>query len=289
MTILLGAIPYVLAILTIVLGFLQIAKEWGEYQKPRLRITVLSVLVAVAILTVVSLWLDSQQRQQEKKKSEGDIQDLKGQVQAASRSQSDNTILFLNSLSTMSSEVSQLKVEVKTEALQKRLAGVQADLEKTQKALAPGPKAEVILTFAPFDNPALGTGLKARPIVEKTMPLSLDGIFHLDVTVLNLTEVEATNVDLTLQICDGCRYAKEPPGFSKPSGVPDTARELFVPRISSLGFLPTFSLDVIPAAYMSAFTVGINYRCTTCTLPKEASFITVHISGRGEMIKLFKH
>jgi hypothetical protein len=137
------AVPYILAVATIVLGFLQIIKEWEDYEKKRrLRITILVVLIIVGALTLVSLRLDESTRLAEKVKAEGDVRDLKGKVEEASKSQKDNTGMFLESLGKMSKEVEDLKGEVKTEALQKKLASVQTDLQKTQKALAPGPKAE---------------------------------------------------------------------------------------------------------------------------------------------------
>jgi hypothetical protein len=74
--------------------------------------------------------------------------------------------------------VSDLQTQVATEALQKKLASVQAELQNTQKALAPGPKAELSFSFAPFPNTPFG-----QPIVlvtDKTLPLNVDGSVHID-------------------------------------------------------------------------------------------------------------
>jgi len=124
---LLNSIPYILAGGTILLALFQLSKEWDEYNEHRwLRMGVFTVLIAIAALTFVSLHLDNKARAEEKSKSEGDIRDLKGKVQAANDAQRDNTKLFVDSFGAMSKEVSNLKAEVKTEALQKKLATVEA-------------------------------------------------------------------------------------------------------------------------------------------------------------------
>jgi hypothetical protein len=280
---LLNLIPYILAGGTIVLAFLQIIKEWEEYEKKRwLRLTVFGVLVIVALLTFVSLRLDEKNREKEKLQSESDIHDLKGKVDAATVAQEANTKLFVESLGKMSTEVGNLKVEVKTEALQKKLASVQADLQKTQKALAPRPKAELTFTFVPFNNPPIHSSLKASPANETNLVLRPDGSVHIEFTIINLTEAEATNISLNLQICDGCKYAKEPDGMEKDIGLvnQETTRLWNVPRIEPMQGWKTMSIDVVPPPKLSTFPLGFSYRCSTCILTKELSLGTVHILGR---------
>src|ERR1700680_1481260 len=98
-----SAIPYILAGGTILLGFFTILKEWDEYkERPWLRRLAIVVLMVVGALTFVSLHIDSQ----EKKKAQGE-------AAAASEAQSKNTKMFLDSLHTMSTEVSDLKTQIK--------------------------------------------------------------------------------------------------------------------------------------------------------------------------------
>lgn len=135
-----SAIPYFLAAGTILLGLITIIKEWNEYkERPWLRRLAIVVLMIVGALTFVSLHIDSQ-----------DKHNARAEATAASEAQSKNTKMFLDSLHTMSTEVSDLKTQIKTEDLQKKLESVQADLVKTQKAMQPGPKAELTFFFAPL-------------------------------------------------------------------------------------------------------------------------------------------
>jgi len=125
-----SAIPCLLAIGTIVLGLLALLKEWEEYKNPRLRIAVGCVLVIVGLLTVVSLYLDSKEKREAASninRLEGQVKGLEGEVKAANTAQKENTQLFLDSFKTLSERVSELQTQVKTEALQKKLATVEED------------------------------------------------------------------------------------------------------------------------------------------------------------------
>jgi hypothetical protein len=120
---LLNSIPYLLAVLTILLGVFTLIKEWNEYKKLKwLRQCVLVVLILVGGLTLVSLRVDQTTKEIEKLKAEQDIHDLKKEVIAAHTAQTDNTKVFLDRLGAMSTEVSNLQGEVKTEALKAKLA-----------------------------------------------------------------------------------------------------------------------------------------------------------------------
>jgi hypothetical protein len=274
-----NAVPYVLAIGTIVLGFLQLVKEWGEYKDKRwLRIAVLVVLMVVSGLTLVGLRLDDQSRQAEKLKSEGDIRDLKGEVEAASKSQKDNTASFLDSVGKMSKEVADLKNGIKTEALRKQLASVQADLKQTLTH----PKAELNFTFLPFKNPRAGSGVQPELVTGTTLPLNVDGSVHIEFVIVNNTQTEAANIDVNIILCAGCRYAKEPQGTTTDPAQPETTRLLNIPRIEAMQISRTIVLDVTPPVGVSSFEVGFGYRCSTCLLQQDmqGSGGTVHIQGR---------
>jgi hypothetical protein len=288
MSSLLNLVPYVLAGLTILLGIFQLIKEWDEYDKlrfPWLRRAALAVLILIAALTFVSLHLDSNEKEKQRSKSEADIRELKGKVEEASKSQKDNTDMFLGSLGKMSKEVSDLRTEVKTEALQKRLASVQADLQKTQKALAPSPKAELEFTFLPFNNPPSDSSVFAGPVTDTDLPMNADGSVHIEGGALNMTSVDAASVDLNIQICDLCKYAKEPANTIKLKGFPDTIRELSVPHVQGMQVFTPITLDIIPPPNASNFTVGFNYRCSTCVVTSKASVGMSHfgqVAAKGE-------
>ena len=56
----------------------------------------------------------------------------------------------------------------------------------------------------------------------------MDGSVHIECTVLNVTEVDATNAELQIQICDQCKFAKEPSELTKLPGMRDNQRYLLL-------------------------------------------------------------
>src|SRR5688572_15670273 len=68
------------------------------------------------------------------------------------------THAFASQFSSLSRELGVLKTKVATEALQKQIGALEAQLENTRKALDP-PKATLSFTFAPFELPPLGQPL----------------------------------------------------------------------------------------------------------------------------------
>jgi len=91
-------------------------------------------------LSLVGLYHDGQEKKVAERKADGDMRVLQSKADEASHAQAENTKMYVESFAKMSSQIGDLKAEVKTEALQKRLAAVQAELLRTQKAMAPGPK-----------------------------------------------------------------------------------------------------------------------------------------------------
>jgi hypothetical protein len=256
-----GTVPYLVIVGTIVLGLFTLLKEWEDYKNPRLRTAVGCGLIILGILTIVNLYLEFE----EKQKASGAIKRLEGQVQATNDAQKENTEQFLKSFDKLSAELSKLQTQAATEELQKELAKVKGELQKTQRALAPGPKA--VLAFS-FEQPPPG-----KPVVPSTkvrLPLRADGTVRVEFTVLNLSDVYATDGEITLRICDICKFAKEPETFLRVSGQPDTARIMpfkqFPPRTS----MPTMTVDISPPA-APGFLIGIVYRCLTCVIDVEVS------------------
>jgi hypothetical protein len=128
--------------------------------------------------------------------------------------------------------------------------------------MAPGPKAELTFSFAPFNNPPLPK--MATPIKEVTVPLESDGSIHVEFTILNLTNVDAIETEGDVQICDECRYAKEPSGLSKLPGMGKTLRFLSINNLHALEAYQTISVDIAPPPGISQMPIGFSYRCRTC-------------------------
>lgn len=269
------AAPYILAAATIVLGAFEILKDWKDYEKKWLQISVAIVFIVAAVVSILSLHHDTVEKEKAAKNADAQMKALQGKVDAAKDALEGNTKLFLGSMQKTQDEISDLKTQVRTEDLQKRLASVQSELQNTQKALAPGPKAELTFTFVPWTNPAMGEPI--HPATETLLPAEPNGSVHVEFTVLNITPVEAENVSLNVQICDQCTYASEPEGMNKIPGMSDTLRELTLSRLPAMGAFKTISLDIMVPPGIRKFMVGFTYRCTTCVLPRAASQGVVNI------------
>ncbi len=202
---------------------------------------------------------------------------MQGKVDAANQAQKDNPVLFLNQFKALSGEVSDLKTQVRTEALQKKLDTVQTELVNTQKAMAPGPKAKLAFIFWPFLNPPLSSGLPV-PVTDTNLPVSSDGSVHVEFSILNLTSVDAVNVTLNLVVCNECKFAREVEGFTKLAGQLDTQRFINLPQIHALECLRTIEVDIIVPVTLSTFQIGLMYRCHSCVLPTEVTKGTVHVT-----------
>jgi hypothetical protein len=209
---------------------------------------------------MLALYRDSRKKQ----KADRDMQVLQSKVDAANQAQADNTRMYVESFAKMSSQIGDLKAEVKTEALQKKLTAVEAELLKTQKAMAPGPKAELTFSFDPYTNPP-PPGLVV-PSKEVTAPLKSDGTIHVEFSILNLTNVDAIDNALDIKICDQCKYAKEPTNSAKLPAMGETFRYLEVPSIHAREAFGSVSLDIIPPAGVPTILLGFQYRCRTCSV-----------------------
>jgi hypothetical protein len=197
-------------------------------------------------------------------------------VETANQNQKANTEQFVDAFAKLSTEVGDLQTQVATEKLQSKLAGVQAELQKTQKALAPGPKAELSFSFAPIPNSPPGQAIVL--VNDKTLPLNANGSVHVEFNIVNTTEVDAVDAEVDFQVCNECSYATEPNGLSNLPGLGENQRYLFMHDLLAKMAYKTLSVDVIPPPLAKTFLVGIEYRCHTCIIAKEPSAGTVHIS-----------
>jgi len=276
-----SALPYILAIGGFLLPLFTLLKEWKEYESSKLRRAVLIALCAVTILSLVALHQDNLEKAQSEGKVIGlgkEISGLEGQVKASNKAQSDNTALFLGSLKDLSQRVSDLQSQVTTEALQKKLASVQEALQSTQKALAPGPKAQLSFSFDPPVNSP--DGQRVSPSREITLPVSAEGIISVPFDILNSTEVDALDGEVTLAICQACKFVKDPEQFRRLPGEPEGTRNMPFQRILPKTIVHEAVDVIVPDGYANV-SMGITYRCQTCDVPEAASQGTVHLARLG--------
>ena len=269
---LLSLVPYILALVVLSGAIVEFNKDSDKFKNSKLKTTALIVLFLGSVLTLVSLYQDNR----EKENARQEMRRLEGKADAANSAQVANTLLYIGSFQRLNTELSELKTQIKTDALQKKLTSVATELEATRRALLPGPKATLAFTFWPFYNPP--PPQLAVLATQARFPTNDDGSYHIEFTVVNLTDVDALDGEFILTICDLCKFAKEPPGFTKLDGQSDNERNQVFQRILARTHIPDMTADIIMPKNQN-FTMGITYRCHTCILSSEPSMGTVLVSG----------
>jgi hypothetical protein len=214
------------------------------------------------------------------RKSQQNIDDLKGQATAAQQAQADNTQHFLEQLQQLSNKISELQTKAATEELKSQLATVKGELEKTQKALAPAPKATLLLTFPGYIPPTETTPSFVLR-TEMTIPATADGNVTVPFTVVNSTDADAVDGELTVLVCDACKYVKDPEGFRHLPSAPEAQRYMAFGRILASTVVWEQQMELIIPRRVQNFDIGMRYRCRTCILHKTTQMITVHVKWPG--------
>ena len=246
---------YLLPITTAFLALLYLLKDWDAHRKSWRRVAVLCVIIAIGIGGTVNNYYAEKRYQLDQEKIAG----LQKAVETANKNQEDNTKQFVDAFGKLSQKVADLQTEVSTAGLQKTADQLKAELAATQKALIQ-PKAILAFTFAKswIDLPA---------IRKVTLPVKND-IVHVEFTVMNETDTTALDGELTIIICDDCKFASEPPLFVKLPGQRDTHRILKFDRIFAKTELKILSADIQVPSHIDAIEFGVVYRCKNCIIPE---------------------
>ena len=147
---------YVLPILAALIAVFQLAKDWSAHQTHLRRGTVIALIVLLTVASTVNVYYANKRTAIQRAKDHDEITGLKTAVDTANQSQQANTKQFVDAFGKLSQKVSDLQTQVATESLQKKLASVQLELQNTQKALAPGPKAKLL--FSSFRSTLVSSG-----------------------------------------------------------------------------------------------------------------------------------
>lgn len=267
---------YILPFLAALVAVFQLAKDWRAHQTQWRRGSVIALIVLLTIGSTVNVYYTAKKTAAQHTDDQGQIIGLKTAVDNANKNQQDSTKEFIAAFGKLQKEVGDLQTKITTEALQTRLANVQTELRNTQKALAPGPKAELSFSFAPIPNSPAGQQIIL--VTDKTLPLNLDGSVRVDFDLVNTTDVDAVDVEINFQICNQCKYANEPDGLTKLPGLSDTQRYLYMHDLLAKMAYKTLTINVLPPPLVSSFFVGIEYRCHSCIIAHSPSGGIVRIS-----------
>jgi hypothetical protein len=258
--------PYVPVIIPSLIAASQIRfKDWNSYNPRSIRyLLLLTVSIACG-------WGILSQNQQIR-----DRATATARADASQAAQQDNTKQFLAHLGTLSEKITNLETRVATACLQKDLAEVRGELQRTQKTMAPAPLVPLQFSFFPFTNPPYPQ--KAVPSTDVVLPVSADGTVRVQFTVLNMSELAALDGELTLQICDQCKFAKEPDGFQHLPGQQDTHRTVKFDRILGTTAVATMTADITVPPNVASFPMGILPRCRNCVILHEPSKGSVRLT-----------
>jgi hypothetical protein len=256
--------PYIPVVIPSLIAASQIRfKDWNSYNPKSIRyLLLLAVFIACG-------WGILYQDQQMRDKATASAR-----ADTARTAQQDNTAAFTKSFSALSTELGDLKTKLTTEDLQKKIVTFQAKLDKALNPL----QAKLAFSFAPFKTVKVDDSHNSgEPVTEKTLSLSPDGNLHVDFTVLNLTDVDAIDGEMTLQICDVCKFAKEPAEFSKLAGQDERQRHKTFDRIHSKVAFYTLSADITVPAGSKDVALGMYFRCNTCVRDPDPVRIMAHL------------
>lgn len=136
-------------------------------------------------------------------------------------------------------------------------AGRDLIIDKSTKPPAPQ-KATLMFTFG---NPHR---IDEPTIREVTLPVK-ENVVHVEFAMKNETDVTAENGEMIFGVCAECKFASEPPLFSKNPGGAETRRNYAFDHLFARS-VSVFSADVQVPPHLASIEVGVTYRCLNCVV-----------------------
>jgi hypothetical protein len=251
-------LTYLVSLTTVLLALLQLAKDWGAHQTTLRRALVLVTIMFLGIGGAINAHYTSQQSAAQHLEDQKRIVGLETAVHTANANQDANTKQFVKSFRDLTTELSDLEVQVKTADLQKEALQLRKELEATQKALSP-PKAELEASLVQV------TGTTENLAKEISVPQSPDGTVEFIIAIANKSAVQAKSGSIFVRLCEECVFSVEPERFTKPVGAPNFDREMLFQAINVTTVIKV-PLKVRPPLTTKRFEVGITARCENCTV-----------------------
>ena len=267
------------------LGFItslvEVWKDWNErgVRKRRFRWWKLVLTVLGFPIGVLLVCLTYRETSKTESDSRAQIQRLQSAVETQIRNNDTQYERNQTELHNIGGQLIELKTQVATEELRKKITALQDQLAKS---LAPAPKASLTFSFYPIGVSGDNTSV---PVTDVILPVASDGTVRVDFVIINMTSIDALEGDINLQICDDCKFAKPPDGFSRLAGQSDREMNMPFQHVLAKSMLPERSVDIVaPPAKYSNFWMGINYRCRTCVIDTAVSHGLVRL--RRDTVRL---
>ncbi len=272
-------LPYVSVIGTTLIAAGQVIfKDWNNYRPKWTTYFLLACIAAAATLGVYWQYDQLADRRAQERAAQAEKAASDARVKAAEKAQADNTERYVSSFETLNTQINDLKTKVATKELQDQLAKTQGELEKTRNALATPPPVKLVASLKEFGiftkNPTL------ESVSSLTLPVDEEGVVKVPLFIYNPESRAAEKGEITVEICTGCKFAKEPAGFKKIPNDMETRRQFSFDHINGTTQISDLMLEVKPPSDAARFMVGLIVKCTTCDSPNDITKFTISISGR---------
>ena len=252
--------PYSSAIAFVLLGIIG-AFYKDKYRHTAAKWSAVTIMVVSGFLMGVNTYKDRAARAQEK------IDRAKEKDETAKTSEG-----IIKSVDKVSGELKDFKDKVKPDEIRGEMAGLKSTMDKVINP----PRATMLFTLVPYPDPAV-LGDPIIPVRDIDLPLNPDGSVHVRFSFINNSNVVAETLQVVLEICRGCKFAKEPEGFTRIPGSRDTERNHIYGDAPARGAVADLAADVIPPANTAAFNIRLRYRCKTCVLEANGTEGMIHI------------
>jgi hypothetical protein len=256
-----------------IFAFWKDAKDYGELSKRWGKVVIRGVGGGVFFLLLASLYLTHLGRVNEAKAeatntaNQQRISGLSDQLKTSSEQRTIAENGFRQSFAELNQKFADLQTKVKTQELV-------AELDKTRKELHEAetkfvqPKAKLI--------PSLwwkfAHSTSDLPVTTKNYKL-VNGHVTVDFLAYNNTDTPALAGVIVVRICDGCKYASEPPQSQIIQGM-ETDREFPFAHIYANAGLDRHTVDIIPPAGKPEFNIKMWTACSNCE-PSDSQDFTI--------------
>jgi len=235
-----------------------------------LRITV----ILVGVLFSVVVW---QQQDLSMKAAKRDQREAIEKAVSAANSHSDEQIAGVKSdVESINGKIEKLPSTISNE--------LQTNTSMLTSAI--GKANPYALTRARLEFSLFATDQQEFPLKEMYFPREDDGSVNVRFWVKNVSEDISTGKgDIWIQICGGCSYPKEPPGFVKREGMDEHYRHKMFEFLNAGIPLEPMLLPVKPPLAAKIFQVSFMYSCEMCGKVKDWQTLTV-LTRQGPDIHL---
>jgi hypothetical protein len=143
------------------------------------------------------------------------------------------------------------------DALHNMETGLTASISKVGK---PDPPIPPQLLFSLWSEDPKA----ASPLLASSLRPNKDGLFTVDFSIGNNSHSAARSIDIWIDVCDDCSFAKEPDGFDRPTGMRDQTRHRVASLLNPGASLPKLTVEVKLSKPFTSFEIGMRYSCEIC-------------------------